>query len=210
MRSVAVLQARTNSSRLPGKVLLPIKGVPLAVLAAKRAANTGRDIIVATSFEPSDAGLVALIQSHGLRCFRGCLENTLDRVVNALSDYDDQTLVFRLTADNVFPDGALLDEIECEFLAKGHEYLCCNGQPSGLPYGMSVELTRLSHLREAARESSCAFDQEHVTPYIIRKFGSTYFQKYKELKKGHFRCTIDCLDDYIRIQKVFSDVDELD
>ena len=109
MNSVAVLQARTNSSRLPGKVLLPIKGIPLAVLAAKRAANTGRNVIIATSLESSDDGLAALIQSNGLRCFRGSLKNTLDRFVSALSVYDDQDIVFRLTADNVFPDGALLD-----------------------------------------------------------------------------------------------------
>jgi len=209
MNGIAVLQARTNSSRLPGKALLPIKGMPLAVLAAKRAANTGRDIIIATSLEPSDDGLVALIQSYGLKCFRGSLENTLDRVVNALSAYNDQTIVFRLTADNVFPDGALLDEVEQEFLDNELEYLCCNGEHSGLPYGMSVEVTRLVHLREAAANSICAFDQEHVTPYVIRKFGATYFQKYKGLKKGHFRCTIDCLDDYLGIQMVFSDVDDL-
>lgn len=208
MSSIVVLQARTNSSRLPGKVLLPIKGMPLAVLAAKRAANTGRDIIVATSLEPSDDGLAALIQSYGLKCFRGSLENTLDRVVSALLVHDDETIVFRLTADNIFPDGALLDEIESEFMAKGLDYLCCNGEQSGLPYGMSVEVTRLGHLREAAANSDCIYDQEHVTPYIIRKFGSTYFQKYINLKKSHFRCTIDCLDDYIGIQKVFSDVDD--
>ena len=114
--------------------------MPLAVLAAKRAANTGRDIIIATSLEPSDDGLVALIQSYGLKCFRGSLENTLDRVVNALSAYNDQTIVFRLTADNVFPDGALLDEVEQEFLDNELEYLCCNGEHSGLPYGMSCLL----------------------------------------------------------------------
>lgn len=209
MNGIAVLQARTNSSRLPGKVLLPINGMPLAALAAKRAANTGRDIIIATSLESSDDGLAALIQSYGLRCFRGNLENTLDRVVSALSAYDDQTIVFRLTADNVFPDGALLDEVEQEFLDKKLEYLCCNGEHSGLPYGMSVEVTRLVHLREAVANSICAFDQEHVTPYVIRKFGATYFEKYKDLKKGHFRCTIDCLDDYLSIQMVFSDVDDL-
>ena len=208
MSGIAVLQARTNSSRLPAKVLLPIKDTPLAVLAAKRAANTGREIIVATSLETSDDALATLVQSNGLRCFRGSLENTLDRMVNALAAYDDQTVVFRLTADNVFPDGALLDEIEEEFLAKSLSYLCCNGEQSGLPYGMSVEVTRLSHLREAARVSTSAYDQEHVTPFIIRKFGPTYFQKYKGLRKGHFRCTIDCLDDYLGIQKVFSGVDD--
>lgn len=208
MNSVAVLQARTNSSRLPGKVLLPLKGVPVAVLAAKRAANTGRDVIVATSLDVSDDGLAALLKSYGLRCFRGSLENALGRVLDALTTYDDQTIVFRLTADNVFPDGALLDEVEADFLARGLEYLCCNGECSGLPYGMSVEVTRLAHLREAARESTSAYDQEHITPYVIRKFGSVFFEKFKGLKKGHFRCTIDCLDDYVSIQKVFQGVSD--
>lgn len=208
MNSVVILQARTNSSRLPGKVLLPINGMAVAVLAAKRAANTGREIIVATSIEESDDGLADIVRNNDLRCFRGSLENTLDRVVNALSLYEDSTIVFRLTADNVFPDGALLDEIECDFISKGVEYLCCNGEQSGLPYGMSVEVTRLSHLREAAKESTFIYDKEHVTPYIIRKFGFAFFQKYKYLKKGHFRCTIDSLDDYLGIQKVFAGVDD--
>lgn len=208
MSSVIVLQARTNSSRLPGKVMLPIKGFPLVVLAAKRAGNTGRSVIVATSHESSDDGLVDLLQSYDLKYFRGSLENTLDRIVKALVAHDDQTIVFRLTADNVFPDGALLDELENEFLDKGIEYLCCNGEGSGVPYGMSVEVTRLSNLREAAERCTSVHDQEHVTPYIIRKHGAVFFEKYKSLKKGHYRCTIDCLDDYISIQKIFSDVIE--
>lgn len=206
MIGVAVLQARTNSSRLPGKAFLPIKGLPLVVLAAKRASNRGRSIIVATSIESSDDGLAELVQEHGLKCFRGSLQNTLDRIVNALLAYDDQTIIFRLTADNVFPDGTLLDEIEEEFLARSLEYLCCSSEHSGLPYGMSVEVTRLKHLREAAKATFCIYDQEHVTPYIIRKFGPVFFEKYKGLKKGNFRCTIDCLDDYLSIQKVFTDV----
>lgn len=171
MKSVVVLQARTNSSRLPGKVLLPIKGEPLAVLAAKRAANTGRQVIVATSTEWSDDGLAALLKGQGLGCFRGSLDDVLGRVVSALAEYDDQTIVFRLTADNIFPDGNLLDVMEADFLARGLDYLCSNGEPSGLPYGMSAEVTRLAHLREASLEASVDFDREHVTPYVIRKFG---------------------------------------
>ncbi len=208
MNSVVVLQARTNSSRLPGKVLLPINSIPLVVLAAKRAANTDRNLIVVTSSEQSDDGLVEILKNYGLKYFRGSLENTLERMVNALVDYEDETIVFRLTADNVFPDGALLDELESEFLDKGIEYLCCNGEQSGLPYGMSVEVTRLSHLREAAEKSTSLHDKEHVTPYVIRKYGSVYFKRYTNLSLSRYRCTIDCLDDYLSIQKVFSDVSD--
>ncbi|UTW07483.1 aldo/keto reductase [Pseudomonas benzenivorans] len=208
MKSVAVLQARTNSSRLPGKVLLPINGIPLVVLAAKRAANTDRKVIVATSQEASDDALAAIIEGHGLACSRGSLENTLERVVHALSGYDDNTIVFRLTADNIFPDGSLLDEIEQDFIKRKLDYLCCNGEPSGLPYGMSAEITRLGHLREAARNSSSKYDQEHVTPYIIRKFGSEFFESYRSLNKGHFRCTIDCFDDYLGALRLFSNFDD--
>lgn len=208
MASVTVLQARTNSSRLPGKVLLPIKGMPMAVLAARRAANTGRQVIVATSTELSDDSLAATLDEYGLRSFRGSLENVLGRTVEALAEYGDETIVFRLTADNVFPDGTLLDEIEAEYVMRGLEYMCCNGEPSGLPYGMSVEVMRLEHLREATRLSVDVYDQEHVTPYVIRKFGRRYFEKYRSIKKGHYRCTVDCLDDYLVVQSVFCDVVE--
>ncbi len=104
MKSVAVLQARTNSSRLPGKSLLPLNGIPLAVLAARRAANKGCDIIVATSSAKSDDAFAALLKRNGLACYRGDLENVLERVVGALEPYEDDTLVFCLTADNMFPD----------------------------------------------------------------------------------------------------------
>jgi spore coat polysaccharide biosynthesis protein SpsF (cytidylyltransferase family)/aryl-alcohol dehydrogenase-like predicted oxidoreductase len=206
VKSIAILQARTNSSRLPGKVLLPIRGIPLVVLAATRAANTGREVIVATSNEVSDDALAALLADAGIRCFRGSLENTLQRVVGALEGVSDDTLVFRLTADNVFPDGALLDEMEEEFLQRDLKYLCCNGERSGLPYGLSAELTRAQYLREASANTTSPFDQEHVTPYIRRTYGETYFERYRHLNKGHFRCTVDCLDDYHIVTHVFTGV----
>lgn len=206
MTSIVVVQARTNSSRLPGKVLLPVGGFPVVVLVAKRAANTGRNVIVVTSNEKSDDVLAHTLEKYGIQFFRGSLENTLSRFVDALSIYSDNTIVFRLTADNVIPDGILLDEIESDFLNKGLEYLCCNGVNSGLPYGMSVEVTRLKHLREALLNNQAVTDAEHVTPYIIRKFGAHYFEKYLGKQMGGYRCTIDCLDDYLSVARVFDQV----
>jgi len=207
MNSIVILQARTNSSRLPAKVLLPIGGIPIVVLAAKRAANTGKKVIVATSTESSDDGLVNILKTNGLAFFRGSLNNTLKRIVDALVEMKDQTIVFRLTADNIFPDGTLLDEIEQDFINRGLDYLCCNGEKSGLPYGTSVEVTYAKHLRSALNNTHIPHDLEHVTPYIIRKFGLTYFEKHQALEKGLYRSTIDTFEDYLNIQKIFSNVE---
>lgn len=207
MNSVVVLQARTNSSRLPGKVLLHLAGMPVVVLAVKRASNTGRPVIVATSNERTDDALADVLKKYEISCYRGSLNNTLLRIVSALEHYSDDTLVFRLTADNVIPDGFLLDEIEKDFIERNLEYLCCNGEQSGLPYGMSVELTKLKHLREAVASTNDKFDLEHVTPFVKRKFGENYFVKYKTLNLGNYRCTIDCLDDYLVIQQLLLNID---
>jgi aryl-alcohol dehydrogenase-like predicted oxidoreductase/spore coat polysaccharide biosynthesis protein SpsF (cytidylyltransferase family) len=204
--SIVLLQARTTSSRLPAKVSLPIGGLPLSVLAAKRAGNTGKQVVVVTSADPSDDGLAALLQEHNVPCFRGSLNNVLDRMVSALTGLPGDTIVFRLTADNVFPDGALLEEMEAEFVQDHLDYLVCNGEPSGLPYGLSAEVTRVQHLRDALASDPSVFDQEHVTPCVIRKFGPRYFDKHKHLALGHFRATVDCLDDYLSALSAFATV----
>lgn len=206
--ALVIIQARTNSSRLPGKVLLPMAGMPLVVLAARRAGNAGSNVIVATSDEPSDDLLAKMLENAGIHCFRGCLEDPLGRIVGALAGYEDNTLVFRLTADNIFPDGNLLREMEEDFLAMGLSYLCCNGAQSGLPFGMSAELMRACHLREANRKVTSQHDREHVTPYIRRTYGETYFQRYKSLNKGLYRCTVDSLDDYLSVQYVINAVSD--
>ncbi len=204
MRSVVVLQARTSSSRLPGKVLLPVSGIPLVVLAAKRASNSGRSVIVATSSEPDDDGLADILAKNAISCFRGSLMDTLSRMVAAVAGYSDDTLFVRLTADNAFPDGQLIDEVEEQLVSRSLEYIACGGDGSGLPYGVSVEITRVGHLREALRNSSSEYDREHVTPYLIRKFGRSSFTKYAHLRKEHFRCTVDVYEDYINVNRVFS------
>lgn len=201
--SIIVIQARTNSSRLPCKVILPIKGIPIAVLAAQRAANTERKVIVATSKEKSDDLLVRELKKWDIPYYRGSLNNVLRRIVDGLSSFDDDTVIFRLTADNVFPDGKLIDELEQNFHANGSTYLSCSGVHSGLPYGVSAEVFKLSDLREADINTEDEYDREHVTPYIIRKYGFNDFTKYQSHKSSIYRCTIDNFDDYQTVSSVF-------
>jgi spore coat polysaccharide biosynthesis protein SpsF len=123
--------------------------------------------------------------------------------VGSLEGRPDDTVVVRLTADNPLPDGAFLDELAADFLARRVEYLASNGMPSGLPYGMSAEVTRLRHLREAHALATSGYDREHVTPYIARKFGAAYCETYKASGRSHYRCTIDTYDDYVGMQQLF-------
>src|SRR5688500_16835549 len=107
-RCRVVLQARMTSSRLPGKVLLPVCGMPIVVLAARRAGRDGIDTVVATSVEHADDPIERTLQEHAIRCLRGPLNDVLARYVQAVADLDDDDICVRLTCDNVFPDSAFV------------------------------------------------------------------------------------------------------
>lgn len=208
MSVIVVIQARTNSSRLPGKVLLPIGGFPLAILAAKRASNTGLDVIVATSDKVTDDLLASYLELHSIKTYRGDLNDTLKRFSRAIDGYDDDTIVVRLTADNVCPDGNLIDEVIDTFKSENLNYIYCNGDECGLPYGMSLEVTKAKYIREADEIALSASEREHVTPYIYNKLGKRAFKNYSNLKMGKLNCTVDNLTDYLSMAEVFQEIDE--
>lgn len=203
MNCIVVLQARSSSTRLPGKSLLHFRGLPLVVLAAKRAGSTGIPVIVATSDDPSDDVLASTLAEYGVACGRGSLEDVLGRFVQLLTEYPDDTLVVRLTGDNVVPDGMLIKDVVEFYLSESLDYVTTATVESGLPYGVAVEVTRLAHLREANRNAVTKNDREHVTSYISRTFGATVFSLYRHLGRGHFRTTVDCLDDVSSLHRIF-------
>jgi len=198
-----LLQARTGSSRLPAKVLLPVAGMPVVVLAAGRAANTGRDVLVATSTEPSDDLLARMLADYEVPCFRGALTNVLQRFVDASAALNDDAIVVRLTADNLFPDGWFIDCMVEEFHRKRLDYICSGEPDCGLPYGMSVEITRVGLLREALANSRTSEEFEHVTPYIRSRYGARGFLGLAHLGLSNYRCTIDTLEDYLKVARIF-------
>ena len=192
-----------SSKRLPGKILLPIEQVPIILLAIKRASNTGRKVIVATSKDASDDKLVRILRKNKILYSRGSLKNVLSRFADIVKDFDKDKLIFRLTADNVFPDGSLLDEMEKFFLQKKINYLTSGSKKSGLPYGVSVELTKVKFILEANKKSKSVLEREHVTPYISKKLRVHIFKKYKKLNMFNYSCSIDTLSDYKIVKKIF-------
>lgn len=205
---MTIIQARTNSSRLPGKALLPIAGYTTANLAGLRAANKGRQTIFATSDQSSDDELAQHAQRQGLTVFRGPLEDVLGRYYLAASGLSADSAVVRLTADNVFPDGDFVDELTKAFADAGADYLSVDSCQSGLPYGLAGEIFSVSALRHAYRDAVDDYDREHVGSWIRRncKVGTYCPDCLDGIDLSHLRCTIDDQDDYERVVRCFATV----
>ena len=201
-----VLQARVNSSRLPGKALLPLAGLPSAILAAKRIARGGGSVVLATSHEASDTPLADAAQVAGIAVFRGSEQDVLGRFTGATRELPDSSVIVRLTADNVFPDDDFVRLIVTALEDSGADIIG-TASAKGLPYGLSAEAFRLSLLRRADASTTAPFDREHVTPWIYRNARSAAFDRLDgEIQLGCLRCTLDIQDDYDVLTQVFRGV----
>ncbi|MBI3553504.1 MAG: aldo/keto reductase [Elusimicrobia bacterium] len=207
MKFRVIIQSRTSSVRLPGKALMPLAGLPTAVLCALRARNRGADVVLATSTDPTDDRLAGVAKDAGLHVFRGPLDDVLARYFHAANDLPPGAVVVRLTADNPFPDGAFVETLVKNLYERGLEYMGTCSPLDGLPYGLSAEAFTVKALREAQKAASTAFDREHVTPWIIREKGRALYEPPGSPHHlAHLRCTMDDLSDYQRLSKVFDKV----
>jgi spore coat polysaccharide biosynthesis protein SpsF (cytidylyltransferase family) len=206
MRSVVIVQARTTSTRLPGKALLPVAGYPSAILAALRARNRGHETIVATSVDPSDDELAEKCSSHGIRVFRGPLHDVLARYFLAASDLSDDCIVVRLTGDNLVPDGRFVGDLVASFSDLGCEYLAA----SPLPCGLGGEAFSAATLRQAHDAATSPSDREHVGLWMKRNCKSRVYSppSIAGADYSHLRCTLDDWDDYQRILRLFDGVEK--
>lgn len=203
-----VLQARTSSTRLPGKVLLPICGLPMAVLAAKRAGYDGTEVVVATSDDPSDDALAETVKRHGLRIVRGPLNDVLARFLLATQDMSEDDVCIRFTADNVFPNSDFANRVAGTVEHEGHGWAGFSGGAGGLPYGLAGEAFRVGLLRQAGRSASDPHDREHVSPWMTRKAGRHMIAMPRDPKRDFsaLRCTVDTLEDYRTISAALAGV----
>jgi spore coat polysaccharide biosynthesis protein SpsF len=204
-----IIQSRLSSSRLPGKGLLPIVGYPTVILCALRAMNIGAEVIVATSTDLSDDLTAAALEQSGTKYFRGPLDDVLARYYLTTQDLEPGSIVVRLTADNLFPDGNFVEQFVNQLRERHLSYLGTHYPFDGLPYGLTAEAFTVDVLREAQSSTDSSFDREHVTPWIIRKYAKEFFHPPEHTKDwGHLRCTMDTFDDYLRLNKVFQNIED--
>ena len=204
---VALLQARMSSSRLPGKVLAPVLGRPMIARHLERLARARRldRLIVVTSTDAGDDPLATLSAELGVDCFRGSLDDVLDRVHAALAGLAADHCV-RLTADCPLADPALIDALVDFHLAGGYEY-SSNCERRTYPDGLDAEIVRVDVLERAWRDARERPDREHVTTYIRRRpdvFRIGGMENDEDLSA--LRWTVDDPDDLEFVRRVYAEL----
>lgn len=202
MQIRVIIQARTDSDRLPAKALLPVGGLPSAVLAAKRAGNIGHEVLLATTKRDIDSTLVDAASAADVAVFRGATDDVRQRFLEASYDLDDEDVIVRLTADNVVPDGKLV-ACAVEALTQSRALLVRSMSNDRLPYGLAVEAMRAGALRASVSWRDDPHAREHVTPGLIDRAGR--LPRFLDLgaDHGHLRCTIDTFKDYECVANLF-------
>jgi spore coat polysaccharide biosynthesis protein SpsF len=196
-KRVAIIQARTSSSRLPGKVLLPILERPMIVFMAERLGSAKRidQVVVATSNDASDDPLAAQLARHGIACVRGSLNDVLDRFHRAALETQADHVV-RLTGDCPLMDADLVDHA-LALLAAGDIDYVANTLPPAFPDGLDVEAFTFAALDQAWKNATLRSEREHVTPYMRTPASGLRIGSWTGLVDASaLRWTVDHADDY--------------
>lgn len=202
---VAVLQARYSSSRLPGKVLLPVQSKPMLLRQADRVRRSKRidHLVIATSMCADDDAIANLADANDIACFRGSLDDVLDRVVNAARPYNPEWVV-RLTGDCPLIDPEIIDQVIDAALQADCDY-CSNAIEPTFPDGLDVEVIKMAALDVASNEAQLVSEREHVTPFIHKhpeRFDIVHYKQDCDLSS--MRWTVDEPSDLEFVRKIYA------
>lgn len=201
---IAVLQARVSSSRLPGKVLKPILGIPMLarqIERIKRARRIDR-LVVATSVEPADAEIAALCEAISTPCHRGSFNDVLDRCYHAIAAQRPDYVV-RLTGDCPLADWTLIDRTIEFCLAGDFDYASNTLEPTW-PDGLDIEVAHFSAFERAWQEAALPSEREHVTPFLYKHPEQFRLGSLKqETDLSDLRWTVDEPEDFAFVSAVY-------
>ena len=202
-RVVAIVQARMSSRRLPGKVLTQLAGSPVLALVVGRLrrATLVDEVVVATSTDPSDDPIADWCAVSGTRCYRGSLDDVLDRFLGA-TRASDATHVVRITADCPLIDPDLVDLVIRTTVEQDLDYCGLAGE---FPDGLDCEVMTRSALERAGVEAMLPSEREHVTPYLKRPDVSIRRGAVRPFTGlGHHRWTLDRPEDLRFLEAVLA------
>jgi spore coat polysaccharide biosynthesis protein SpsF len=206
MRTLTIVQARYASTRLPGKIFLPLAGEPLLARMVERvrSAKLVGHVVVASTSDPQDDRTEELCREHDIPCFRGHPTDLLDRHYQCARSHSAD-IVLKIPSDCPLIDPQVIDRVIGAFLSARVDYVS-NLHPATYPDGQDVEVMSFHALERAWQEATKDFEREHTTPYIWERPESfsllnVAWETGQDLSMTH-RLTIDYPEDYDAIKAV--------
>jgi len=195
-----------RSTRLPGKVMLPVLGKPMLELMVERLRRVKQidAVVVATTTDKSCDVIESLASRLGVGCYRGSEEDVLDRVLQA-SRAAKADLIVETTGDCPVIDPETIDRVIDTFLASDVDY-CSNVLERTYPRGMDVQVFPLAVLEQVATLTQDPADHEHVSRYIYQhpeRFRLLNVSSGLLLEAAQLRLTVDTPEDFQLISKVY-------
>lgn len=202
---LCIVQARSSSSRLPGKVLKTILGKPMILYELERLKRSKRidKIVLATSQDESDNGLANSVVDNGFEAYRGSLDDVLDRYYQCAKQYQPEHVV-RITGDCPVIDWRIVDAVIGAHLTEGNDYTATSEE---YPDGLDSEIVRFSALEQAWKDARMSSEREHVTLYIRNhadQFRCGQIVCRQNLNK--LRWTVDEPQDFEFIRQVYEEL----
>jgi len=203
MRTVAIVQARMGSTRLPSKVMSPIVGKPLIELLLTRLSNAQSidEIVVATSIDTRNDILAKHVESIGYKVFRGSENDVLDRYFRAAIASSADVIV-RITGDCPLIDPAIVDSTVSLRIESGADY-ASNTAPPSFPDGLDTEVFTMSSLAIAHAQATTTAQREHVTPFIRESGQFRTANLISTIDMSSMRWTVDEPADFEVVKSVF-------
>ena len=203
MKTVAIIQARMGSTRLPGKVISKIQDYSMLEIIYKRLKKSkGVDkIIIATTSLDKDNEIEDLCIKNRIDFYRGSEKNVLKRFYEAAKLFQADTVI-RITADCPLVDARLVDEAINLFYDKNVDYLS-NVNPPTYPDGFDIEIFGINALTKAHENARNEYELEHVTPYITENYQMTKYIMKNSIDLSHIRLTVDQPEDLLVIKDLF-------
>jgi spore coat polysaccharide biosynthesis protein SpsF len=209
---VTVIQARTGSSRLPNKVMLPLAGKPLILRMIERvkASKLAGTIVIAITEKKSDDILKDLCDENEIDLFRGNTTDLLDRHFQAAKLFGAKAVV-KIPSDCPLIDPRVIDRVIKFYLdnSKKIDYVS-NLHPATYPDGNDVEIMSFSSLKNAWENATRPLEREHTTPYLWEnpdkfRLGNVTWETGLDYSMN-YRFTIDYLEDYNFIKKIYDEL----
>lgn len=168
---LGIVQARMSSTRMPGKVLMPLGGQPMLARQIERLCRAARmdRLMIATTVQPDDEPVAALAVQLGVESYRGSSEDVLDRFFRAAEPRRPSHVV-RLTADCPLADWRLIDRAIERALSGDFDYVS-TALHQTWPDGLDAEVLTFAALEAAWTEARSPVEREHVTPFVINDPG---------------------------------------